>query len=104
MNTFGGTRLTEPVPECDNAIAGIAQLADDFQVESSPGLLYSEADLSDVRDAELGGGGGRRRAEVGDPVDDGPVGVVTDAGYDRHAAGKDGAGDVLVVEGRQVFS
>src|SRR5437870_3552736 len=50
-----------------------------------------------------GGGGGSGRAGVNDGVDDGEIGLVTDAGDDGHAAGVDGAGDDFFVEWPQLF-
>ena len=55
-------------------------------------------DLDPVRRDDLGGGGRRRRAPVGDEVGDRGVGLVADGGDDGHAAGEDRARDELVVE------
>ena len=52
---------------------------------------------------QLGGGGGRGRAQVGHEVGDGEVGLVSYAADDRHRAGGDGAGQLLVVEGPQIL-
>ena len=52
---------------------------------------------------ELGGGGGRGGAEVGDEVGDGEVGLVADGGDDGELGGGDGAGEGLVVEAGEVF-
>ena len=46
--------------------------------------------LARLRD-QLGGGGGRRRAQVGAEVGDGEVGLVADAADQRHRAAHDGA-------------
>ena len=52
---------------------------------------------------ELGGGGGRGGAQVGDEVGDGEVGLVADGGDDGQLGGGDGAGEGLVVEAGEIF-
>jgi hypothetical protein len=56
-----------------------------------------------ARTGTLGGGGRRRRAEIGDEIDDGPVGLVADRGDERDGACRSGAGDALVVEAPEIF-
>src|SRR3989337_4243568 len=55
------------------------------------------------RHGTLGGGGRRRRTEVRDEIDDGPVGLVADRGDERDGACGSGAGDALVVEAPEIF-
>jgi hypothetical protein len=58
------------------------------------------------RDVQLGAHGhgalgrsrGRRRAKVGDKVDDGPVRLMADGGDERDRVRGDRAGDELVIE------
>ena len=56
-----------------------------------------------IRHDERRGAGGRRRARVGDEVADREVGLVADAGHDRHARLEHGARDDLLVERPQVL-
>ena len=55
------------------------------------------------RDDELGSRRRSRRAEVGDEVGNGDVGLVADAGDDRHGNARDGACDHLLVERPEIF-
>jgi hypothetical protein len=52
---------------------------------------------------KFGGGSRRRRTQVGDQVDDGGIGLVSDAADDGQAAGGDGPCDDFLVESPQVF-
>ncbi len=52
---------------------------------------------------ELGCGGGRGRAQVGDKVRDGEVGFVSDRGNDGQPRRSNGARDLLAVEGGKIF-
>ena len=52
---------------------------------------------------ELGGRRWRRRAQVGDEVGDGDVGLVADRGDDRHRRGGDRPGDGLFVERPEIL-
>jgi hypothetical protein len=52
---------------------------------------------------QLGGGGGGRRAEIGDEVRDGEVGLVPNGGDDGQGGGGDDTGQGLVVEPSEVF-
>ena len=60
-------------------------------------------ELGAARDRQLGGGGRRGRAAVGDEVDQRRVGLVPDGRDQRDAAGGGGAEHDLLVEGHQVF-
>ena len=85
------------------ALAGLEELeaAGAFQAGIEAGEVVGDAVLG-LGD-ELGGGGRRGRAEVGDEVGDGEVGFVAYGGDDGNLRGGDGAGDALRVEGGQVF-
>src|SRR6266481_1998246 len=52
---------------------------------------------------ELGGGGRRGGAHVGDEIGDGEIGFVADSGDYRNFGGEDGAGDFFFVEGPEIF-
>src|SRR5690349_22218380 len=52
---------------------------------------------------ELGGGGRRGGANVGDEIGDGEIGFVADAGDDRNLRLGDGAGDDFFIESPQIF-
>ena len=52
---------------------------------------------------ELSGGGRSGRAQVGDEIGDGEVGLVADGGNDGQSARCNGAGDWFAVEGGQIF-
>src|SRR4029077_20887189 len=54
-------------------------------------------------DDELGGGGRRGSANIGDEIGDGEIGFVADARDDGNFRCKDRAGDDFFVEGPQIF-
>ena len=54
-------------------------------------------------DDELGGRGGRGRAQIGDKIGDGEIGFVADGGDNGHFRCANGAGDCFFVEGPQIF-
>ena len=85
------------------ALAGLKELemATAFQAGIEAGEVLCDAVLG-LGD-ELGGGGRRWCAQVGDEVGDGEVGFVAYRGDDGNLGGGDGAGDALRVEGGQVF-
>src|SRR3989454_8304837 len=65
--------------------------------------IHAAGNITPIGGNGLGGGGGSWRADIGDEVCDGEIGLVTDAGDDGHAAGVDGAGDDFFVEWPQLF-
>ena len=77
----------------------IADGAADAGVEGLDALLDAVLGGGD----EFGGGGGRGRAQVGDEVRDGEVGLVADGGDDGERGRGDGAGEGFVVEAGEVF-
>src|SRR5579885_1529998 len=52
---------------------------------------------------ELGGGGGRWRAQIGDEIRDSEVCLVADRGDDRRLTGGDGPGDRFFIEGPEIL-
>ncbi len=64
---------------------------------------HRDDQLGAHRHGALGGGGRRRRAEVGDEIDQGPVGLVPDRGDQRDGARGGGAGHDLLVEAPEIL-
>ena len=71
--------------------------------EAQAALARALGELGELRHRPFGGLGRRRRARVGDEVDQRPVGLVADGGDDRNAARGHGAHDDLLVEAPQVL-
>ena len=69
----------------------------------SPLAIDPRDELVAPRDHGLGRRRRRRRAEIGDEVGDGDVGLVADRGDDRHRACGDGARDDLLVERPEIL-
>ena len=80
--------LRQPVQAADQPRRPLLQVGDQFGPR---------------RHRQLRRGGRRRRAAVGDKVDQRGVGLVPDRGDQRDAAGGDGAQDDLLIERHQVF-
>ena len=68
-----------------------------------PEARHLDVQIGAHRHGPLGGRGRRRRAGIGDEVDEGPVGLVADRGDERDGARGDGAGDDLLVEAPEVL-
>lgn len=73
------------------------------QQQAALQALQALAQAAGIRCQQLGGRGGRRRANVGDEVADGHIRLVADGADDGGLAGGDGAGHGLFVEAPEVF-
>ena len=89
--------------DAGKTLAGLEKLeaAGAFEAGIEAGNVLGDAVLG--FGDELGGGGGRGGAQVGDEVGDGEVGLMADGGDDGDLRGDDGAGDAFGVEGGEVF-
>ena len=65
--------------------------------------LDTDMQIGAHRHGALGGGGRRRRAAIGDEIDEGPIGLVTDGRDQRDGARGDGADDDLLVEAPEIL-
>ena len=89
--------------EAGEALAGAQEVELAGAVDAAFERLHTLFDAVLGGGDELGGGGRRGGAEVGDVIGDGVVDFVADGGDDGEMAGGDGACEALVVEAGKVF-
>ena len=96
-------RIAEPRLRALQLVAGAPQRPGQRAAAAAPQRAELLRQIVAHRDRALGGGRRRRRAQVGDEVGDGEVGLVADRGDHGDAAGEDRARHRLLVERPQVL-
>ena len=91
-----GSQLLEPVD------LGVDQVRD-ARADAGAGLLHAGELLGDIRHDALRGIRRSGCAQVGDLVEQRPVGLVADGAHDGRLAGGGGAHEALVAEDEQVL-
>lgn len=89
--------------ECVDGVAGVAQPVAELLCEPIVVVGECGAEVVLMRGDEFGGGGGGCGADIGDEIADCDIHLVPDGADDRDAAGGDGAGDVFLIEGPEIF-